>query len=99
MLRITLEEKQNTITAQMEGHFIGNYARDAFQLLLNQRQPTRLLVDLSRLTLIDTVGDDVLLCLGRIGVQFVADSAYAIDVCKRLHLPLAPEPASIPPAM
>lgn len=78
----------------MEGQFVGNYARDAFQWFLRQHHPTKLLVDLSEVTLVDTVGEDVLSCLGRLGVRFIGDSAYALNFCERLRLPLAKKPAS-----
>ena len=84
----------------MAGQFVGNYARDSFEWLLRHHHPTTLLIDLSEVTVVDRVGEDVLSCFGRLGVRFVGDSAYALAICERLHLPLANEPAShVPRAM
>ncbi len=100
MLRIEFEATENTTTAKMEGQFVGHYAKDAFDMLLHHHHSKKLLVDLSQVTLVDEVGEGVLLLFGRWGVRFIGDSAYALDVCERLRLPLVKEPTShVPPAM
>ena len=50
---------------------------------------TRLIVDLTGVTFIDSVGEATLSFFRRLGAKFVAEDAYVLDVCKRLHLPLA----------
>jgi len=51
--------------------------------------PRRLVVDVSEVTFVDGVGEDVLAWLGRIGAEFVAESSYARHVCEGLQLSLA----------
>jgi hypothetical protein len=84
----------------MEGRFVAKYAQDALDLVLRYKSPSNLVVNLSEVNFVDAVGEDVLACFGRLGVKFVADSAYALDVCERLHLPLVWKPTSkLPQAM
>ena len=47
----------------------------------------KIVVDVSEVTFVDDVGEQVLTWLGRAGAKFLADSSYARDVCERLHLP------------
>jgi len=49
----------------------------------------RLVVDLTDVTFIDSVGEEVLSFFGRFGAEFAASTSYALDVCERLHLRLA----------
>jgi hypothetical protein len=37
---------------------------------------------------IDAIGEDVLSLIKKLGGQFVAETAYARDICERLQLPL-----------
>ncbi len=94
MLRIEFEAAQDTTTAKMEGQFVGHYATDAFDLFLRHHHTTKLLIDLSQVTLGDEVGEGVLLLFGRWGVSFVGDSPFARDICERLRLPLVNQPPS-----
>ena len=48
-----------------------------------------LVVDLTEITFIDAVGEEVLSFLGSFGAEFVATTSYTLDVCERLQLPLA----------
>jgi hypothetical protein len=97
MLRIELQEINNTMTMRMEGRFVGSFAEDAKGLVSRCDLPSRLVVDLSEVSFVDAVGEEVLSWLGRIGGKFIADNAYALDVCERLHLSLARKRAKSPP--
>jgi hypothetical protein len=46
-------------------------------------------VDLTGVAFIDSVGEAALSFFGRLGAKFVAEDAYTLNVCERLHLPLA----------
>ena len=100
MLRIEFQESLNEMTIRMEGRFVGKYANDALSLILRQDLSSKLVVNLSEVNFVDAVGEDVLACFGRLGMKFVAESAYSLDVCERLHLPLVRKPTSnLPQAM
>lgn len=45
--------------------------------------------DLTDVTFVDSVGEGVLSFFGRLGAEFIADNAYARDLCERLNLPLS----------
>lgn len=89
MLRVQLQQSADETIIRMEGRFVGKYARDTLEFMLRQDLPKNSVVDLAEVTYVDQVGESVLACLGCLGLQFFADSAYAIDVCERLRLPLA----------
>lgn len=89
MLRIEFHKASGTTTMRIEGRFEGNFAEDARSLVARSQVPSRLVIDLSDLTFVDEIGEQVLWWLKVVGVKFAADSAYSRDVCDRLDLPLA----------
>ena len=89
MLRIEFKESANAMTMRVEGRFVESFAEDARSLVTHCDIPQRFFVNLSDVTFVDAVGEEVLTWLGRIGARFVAEGCYSHDVCERLHLPLA----------
>lgn len=60
-----------------------------------------LVVDLTEVTFVDSVGEQVLLFFGQFGAEFVAETSYSLDICERLHLRLVqgrPSDANTPSA-
>ena len=53
-----------------------------------------MVVDLTDVTFIDSVGEEVLSFFGRFGAEFAASTSYTLDVCERLDLRLARDGAS-----
>ena len=98
MLRVELQEAGNSLTMRVEGRFVGPFAKDARDLVTRCKIPLRLVVNLSEVTFVDLMGEEVLLWLARIGGEFVAENSYPLHVCERLHLPMAPK-RSLPRAM
>lgn len=88
MLRIEFQDVANATTIRMEGRFVGRFAEDARELVTRCKIPSKVVVNLSEVSFVDSIGEETLSWLGRIGVRFVADSSYALDVCDRLKLPL-----------
>ena len=89
MLRIEFHDAANTVTMRLEGRFVGPFAKDTRDLVMRCKIPPRLVVNLSEVTFVDAVGEEVLSWLGRIGGEFVAENCYPLHVCERLHLPMA----------
>ncbi len=89
MFKVEFHEAGPELTMRMEGRFVAEHAEDTRDLFTRCKASTGLIVDLSDVTFVDAVGEEVLLWLGRLGGLFVADSAYSLDICERLHLPLA----------
>jgi hypothetical protein len=91
MLRVECQDIGDIVTLRLEGRLVGEFAKDARELVTRRKSPPRLLVNLSEVTFVDGVGEDVLLWLARIGGEFVAENCYPLHVCERLHLPMAPK--------
>jgi hypothetical protein len=89
MLRVEVEDVGNTVTVRLEGRFVGPFAKDTRDLMTRCKIPLRLVVNLSEVTFVDAVGEEVLSWLARIGGEFVAENCYPLHVCERLHLPMA----------
>ena len=51
--------------------------------------PQEFVVEVSELTFVDPLGEQVLSWLERIGARFVADRDYPRNLCERMRLPLA----------
>jgi hypothetical protein len=100
MLRVEYQDIGDTVTMRLEGRFVGEFAKDARDLVTRCKIPLRLVVNLSEVTFVDVMGEEVLLWLARIGGEFVAENCYPLHVCERLHLPMAPKCAgALPRAM
>jgi hypothetical protein len=89
MLRVEFQDVGNTLTMQLEGRFVGPFAKDTRDFLTRSKIPLRLVVNLSEVTFVDAAGEEMLSWLARIGGKFVADNCYPLHVCERLHLPMA----------
>jgi STAS domain len=89
MLRVEIHDSPNTLSLKLEGRFTGDDAENTRTLITRCREDVRLVVDLTDVTFIDSVGEEVLSFFGRFGAEFAASTSYALDVCERLHLRLA----------
>ena len=89
MLRVEIHNSPQTLSLKLEGRLTGDDAENSRTLMTRYRDGMTLLVDLTDVTFIDSVGEEVLSFFGRFGAEFVAPTSYALDICERLHLPLA----------
>ena len=89
MLRVEIKDSAETFCLKVDGRFTGEDAERTRTLITRCRNGARLMVDLTEITFIDSVGEEVLSFFGRFGAEFVATSSYTLDICERLHLPLA----------
>lgn len=89
MLRVDIRESANTLSIKLEGRFTGTDAENARMLMTGCGEGVRLVVDLTEVTFIDSVGEEVLSFFGRFGAEFVAQTSYTLDLCERLHLLVA----------
>jgi hypothetical protein len=89
MLRVEIHESAETLRLKIEGRFTGDDADRTRTLMTRCHDGAGLVVDLTETTFIDAVGEEVLSFFGRFGAEFVATTSYTLDVCERLHLPLA----------
>ena len=89
MLRVETQESDNVLVVKLEGRFSGDDATHVRTLVTSRKIEKGLMVVLTDVTFIDSVGEATLSFLGRLGANFVAEDANMLDVCERLHLPLA----------
>lgn len=88
MLRMKFGKDSDAILIRMEGHFVGEFARHAMQLIANSQLPSKFIADLTAVSYIDSAGEEVLTSFKNIGVKFKADSEVARYICNRLQLPV-----------
>ncbi len=88
MLRVEFQDIAEAIVIRMEGRFVGRFALNLRELVVRCRIPSNILVNMSEVTLIDSIGEGVLIWLSQIGIKFIADGDYALGICERLNLPL-----------
>jgi hypothetical protein len=94
MLRVDIRNSANALSVKLEGRFTGNDAGNTRTLMARCHEGVTLVVDLSEVTFIDSVGEEVLSFFDRFGAEFVAQTSYTLDICERLHLRLASDKAS-----
>ena len=94
MLRVEIHDSANVLSLKLEGRFTGNDAENTCTLMARCHDGKSLVVDLTEVTFIDSMGEEVLSAFGRFGTKFVAQTSYTLDICERLHLRLAPSQAS-----
>jgi ABC-type transporter Mla MlaB component len=73
-------------TLKLEGRLVADWAAQARSLVKKDVVPKGLIVDLTEVSYIDSVGEQLLKWLAALGAVFVADSVYAVAVCERLRL-------------
>src|SRR5208283_2750302 len=88
MLRVETQELDGGLSCMLEGRFTGKGAEEVRTLVTRCDSKLELVVDLTDVMFIDTIGEEVVLFVKRLGAQFVAETSYSRDVCERLHLPL-----------
>jgi len=88
MLRVQTQELDGALICRLEGRFTGKGAEEVRTLVTRCDSKLELVVDLTDVTFIDGIGEEVLLFVKRLGAQFVAETSYSRDVCERLQLPL-----------
>jgi hypothetical protein len=96
MLRMEFYDLPDCMKMRMEGRLVRDFAEHARTLIGHSKVPSKLVVDLSEVSFVDAVGEEVLLWFKEIGTMFVAESAYSRDVCDRLQLPMEEELPSRP---
>jgi hypothetical protein len=94
MLRVQIHDSSNIFRIKLSGRFTGNGAENTRTLITRYREGLTMVVDLTDVTFIDSVGEEVLSFFGRFGAEFAASTSYTLDVCERLDLRLARDGAS-----
>jgi hypothetical protein len=88
MFRAEIHQLANGPTLKMEGRLVGEWAEQTKSLITKASVPKGLIIDLTEVAYVDSVGEQVLKWFSSIGAVFVAKAIYAAGVCERLCLPL-----------
>ncbi len=94
MLRVDILDSSSALILKLEGRFTGNDAQNTCALMARCHEGMTLIVDLTEVTFIDSLGEEALSLFGRFGAKFVAQTSYTLDICERLHLRVAPSHAA-----
>lgn len=86
MLRAEFDRRSNGLALRLEGRLVGAWVVQVKSLVSRHFVPFGLLVDMSEVTYVDSVGEQLLLWLRDLQAEFVAESCYVRDICERLHL-------------
>ncbi len=87
MFRAQINQLVDGPTLKLEGWLVGIWAEEAKSLMTSRPVPKGLIVDITDVSHIDSVGEQVLAWLASIGASFMARGVYAASVCERLQLP------------
>ena len=87
MFRAEIRWPDNGPTLKMAGKLVGDWAEQARELVTKDVVPKGLIVDLTDVSYVDSVGEELLKWLASVGAVFVAGNVYAVAVCERLRLP------------
>ena len=88
MFRAEIHELEDGPTLKMEGRLVGQWAEQAKSLVTMNSVPKGLIIDLTDVTYVDSVGEQALIWFSSIGAAYVGKGVYAAGVCERLRLPL-----------
>ena len=86
MLRVEVDDSANTLSLKLQGRLVGEEAKNTRTLMRRYRAGMRLVVDLTEVTFVDSVGEDLLSFFGGFGTNFIAETSYSRYICERLHL-------------
>ena len=89
MLRVQVRDASNTFHMSIEGRFSGEYAQYVQSLMAGLEIGLDLVIDITDVTFIDSLGEAALRFFKRLGAVFVAENSYSMHICERLELPLS----------
>jgi hypothetical protein len=88
MFRAQIIQLANGPTLKMEGNLVGQWAEEAKSLVTNGPVPKGLIVDLTDVSFVDSVGENVLAWFASVGASFMAKAVYSASLCEQLQLPV-----------
>ena len=97
MFRAELIQCGDESILKIEGRLVGDWADEVRALTTRAPFAKRLIVDLTEVTYVDALGEQLLTWLSSLGARFVAKGVYAAGICKRLSLALHKKAVLIKP--
>ena len=93
MFRAELIQCGDESILKMEGRLVGDWANEVRTLITRGPVSKRVIIDLTDVSYVDPVGEQVLSWLSSLGARFVARGVYAAATCKTFEVG-APHQAS-----
>ena len=90
MLRITLPTREDHPVFILEGRLAGDWAEELLRVTACLCPGTDTVFDIEHVLYVDSLGERALQWLSHLGASFVAQNAYGVDLCERLHLQRRP---------
>ena len=87
MFRAEIQWLASGPTLKLEGKLVADWAEQARGVVTKDVLPKDLIVDLTEVSYVDSVGEQLLQWLASVGAVFIAGSVYAFAICDRLRLP------------
>jgi hypothetical protein len=91
VLRISLPTREDQPLYILEGKLAGLWAKELIRVTRQLGPGTTAVFDLENVIYVDSLGENTLLWLNRLGATFIAENVYGKDLCRRLHLRRATE--------
>ncbi len=86
MLRITLPACDDDPVFTLEGRLAGEWVQELIRVTRQIPPGTSCVFDIDNVFYVDSLGEETLLWLNRLGATFITRSAYGRNLCQRLHL-------------
>ena len=86
MLRITLPTSVKSPVYLLEGKLAGLWAKEFIRVTSHLGPGTTAAFDIENVIYVDSLGEETLLWLNRLGAVFIVENVYGRDLCKRLRL-------------
>ena len=84
-----MKDSGKRLVVRLAGRFAGDDVEHVRLQVTRCNIERELVVDLTDVTFIDSVGEAALSFFSQLGAKFVAKDVYTLGVCHQLHLPLA----------
>lgn len=91
MLRITLPTCEDHPEFLLEGKLAGLWVKELIRVTGHLGPGTTAVFDLENVIYVDSLGEETLLWLNRLGAGFIVENVYGRNLCKRLRLRRATE--------
>ena len=89
MFRAEIQWLASGPTLKLEGKLVADWAEQARCLVTKDVLPKGLIVDLTEVSYVDSVGEQLLKWLASVGAVFIADSVYACRMRSTAFTPCA----------
>lgn len=83
----------------LEGTLTGEWVKEFIRVTYQVCPGTASVFDIENVLYVDSLGEEALLWLNRMGATFITETAYGRDLCERLHLRRTVVPKSGAPSL